>query len=178
MQRPYGITGLPLSCWYVPCVSMNGEYLQLRPEDLTRALVEPEWLDALVEAVYESDDETRHLETDKAWDAIRFLLARRDFPVDIVQGEEALGHDDWGYGPPRYLTPERVRVAADALERVSFDDLVSGVEPRTLRDAEVYPTEIWEEADALEFVRAWFEPLPPYFRRAANAGDAIAIWLS
>jgi hypothetical protein len=46
----------------------------------------------------------------QTWDLLGFLLRRSAFPVDIVHGEEPLAADDWGYGPPQYLTPDRVRL--------------------------------------------------------------------
>jgi hypothetical protein len=55
-------------------------------------------------------------------------LGRVGFPVDIVRGEEEIpGADDFGYTPPRYLSPERVRVAATALGPLPADVLVRGV---------------------------------------------------
>lgn len=113
-----------------------------------------------------------------AWDAIRFLFERGAFPVDIICGEERLSDDDWGYGPLLYSASERVRLAAEALAQLSFDELVSGVGPETLRVAGIHPVEISGKEDALEFVRGWFDPLAPYFRDAADAGDAAAVWLS
>ncbi|MFJ2420709.1 hypothetical protein ACIOWH_37300, partial [Streptomyces brevispora] len=35
----------------------------------------------------------------------------------------------------------------------------------------------WEEADALEWVRGWFDPLSPFFGAAALAGEAMLVWL-
>lgn len=161
-------------------MSMNGEYLRLRPDELARALRDPEWLDELLESVYEGeaeDAETRHAESGQAWAAIGFLLTRRGFPVDIVHGEADLPHDDWGYGPPRYLAPDRVRLAADALATVSFDDLVRGLEPSAFQEADIYPFGGGME-DAFPFVQEWFEPLVPFFRDAADAGDALVVWVS
>lgn len=51
---------------------------------------------------------------------LRFLLARAEFPVNVIHGEEPFAEDeDWGYGPPRYLRPERVQLAAEALRATS-----------------------------------------------------------
>ncbi len=158
-------------------MSMNGEYLRLHPDELAHALVEPEWLEEHVGSVLESEDDPRRLETHKAWDAIRFLLDRRGFPVDIVHGETDLGTEDWGYGPPRYVRPDRVSLAAGTLASLTFDDLTRDITPADLREAGLYPVEIWRDADALEFVRRWFEPLRPFFQQAAAAGDAVLVWL-
>lgn len=68
-------------------------------------------------------------------------------------GEEPFAEDeDWGYGPPRYLRPERVQLAAEALRATSYAQLISGVDPAELTRAEVYPLG-WSEADSLEWGR-------------------------
>ncbi|MGA5259387.1 DUF1877 family protein [Streptomyces griseoincarnatus] len=60
-------------------------------------------------------DQARCFDTDKMWHALDFLLRRVGFPVDVVFGEEEIpGADDWSYGPPRCLTPDQVRTAAEA----------------------------------------------------------------
>ncbi len=51
---------------------------------------------------------------------LRFLLARAEFPVNVIHGEEPFAEDeDWEYGPPVCLRPERVRLAAEALRVTS-----------------------------------------------------------
>jgi hypothetical protein len=165
---------------------MNGEYLRVTPEELARALKDPDWALDLAAHVQDAEEEcdlpsgeARHLSTHKAWQAIAFILGRAGFPVDIVYGEERFSDDediDWGYGPPRYLTPERVQVAGQALTATSFDALTAGVTPAVLAQANVYP-QIWDEPDSLEWVRGWFEPLIPYFVDTAKQGHALLIWL-
>ncbi len=163
---------------------MNGEYLRVTPDELARAVKDPEWAMQLAEAVQDAQEQTplppaqaRHLTTHKAWHAIAFLLDRAGFPVDIVYGEEPFAEDDdWGYGPPRYLTAERVRVAAEVLAATSYDELVNGVTPTDLAQAHVYP-EIWDEPDSLEWACGWYEPLVPFFGAASTQGDAMLVWL-
>jgi Domain of unknown function (DUF1877) len=66
---------------------MSGEYLRVIPDELTRALADPQWALELAEEVRAGEEETdpppgeaRHLSTDKAWHAIAFLLERAAFP--------------------------------------------------------------------------------------------------
>jgi hypothetical protein len=170
----------------LPLVSMNGEYLRVTPDELAWALKDPEWALELAEDVQDTEDEAnlppseaRYLSTHKAWQAIGFILERAGFPVDIVYGEGRFANDediDWGYGPPQYLTPERVRVASQALAASSFDALTAGVTPAVLAQADIYP-QVWDEPDSLEWVRGWFEPLIPYFIDAARQRQALLIWL-
>jgi hypothetical protein len=164
---------------------MNGEYLRLTPDELAQAIKDPAWALELVEDIEDAEAESdvppaqaRHLSTHQAWNAIAFLLERAAFPVDIVYGEEQFDDaEDWGYGPPRYLTVERVRAAAEALTATSFDTLIAGVTRAALAQADIYPR-IWDELDSLEWIRDGYEPLIPYFNDAARQGQAMLIWLN
>jgi Domain of unknown function (DUF1877) len=112
-------------------VSMNGEYLRVTADELARSIKDPVWTLQLAEGIQDAEEqadlppaEARHLSTHTAWHTIAFLLERATFPVDIVYGEEEFAEDqDWGYGPPRYLTAEWVQTAAEALAATSFDAL-------------------------------------------------------
>lgn len=95
--------------------------------------------------------EARHFTTHQTWNLLGFLLKRSAFPVDIVFGEEPVPEADaWGYEPPRYLTAERVRLAADRLDRMTYDELIRGVDHAELASAEVYP-QIWDSPTSLEW---------------------------
>ncbi|CAM5563365.1 hypothetical protein SVIRM249S_05186 [Streptomyces viridochromogenes] len=164
-------------------MSMNGEYLRVTPAELDQALKDPEWALDLAEEIQDAQEEheaapneARHFTTHQTWDLLGFLLRRSAFPVDIVQGEEPLAADDWGYGPPRYLTPDRVRLASEALHRTTYDQLVQGVDPSELAEAEIYPR-IWDSPTSLEWARDLFTPLTEFFQGAASSGHAVLIWL-
>ncbi|MFH9613275.1 YfbM family protein [Streptomyces pratensis] len=162
-------------------MSMNGEYLRVTPVELDRTLKDLEWAWGLVEEIQDvpgqpAPAEARHFTTHQTWHLLGFLLQRSAFPVDVVHGEESLSTDHWGYGPPQYLTPERVQLAADALGRMTYDQLIEGVDPSELTKAEVYP-QIWDSPASLEWAGDIFTPLTEFFRSAASAGDAILIWI-
>ncbi|MBV7700348.1 YfbM family protein [Streptomyces sp. TRM70350] len=145
---------------------------------------DPDWALDFVEEVQDAEEETepalaeaRHFTTYKTWDMLRFLLARAEFPVDVIHGEERFAEDeDWGYGPPRYVRPERVQLAAEALRATSYGQLISGVDPAELTSAEVYPLG-WSEPGALEGGRPWYDGLTQFFEAAARADDGILVWL-
>lgn len=126
---------------------MIGEYARLTPAELGRAVRDPSWaLEFIYELIEAGADETaggrqpRCLDIDKAWDTLGFLLRRIEFPVDIVHGEEKIpGAEDWGYGPPRYLPPDRVHATAAALGELPSDALVRGVKEAELAEADLYP---------------------------------------
>lgn len=72
-------------------------------------------------------DRARRFDTDKMWHALDFLLRRIGFPVDVVFGEEEIpGAENWSYGPPRCLTPEQVRTAAEAFAATPSARLTEG----------------------------------------------------
>ncbi|SDO18146.1 protein of unknown function [Actinacidiphila guanduensis] len=167
----------------LPPMSMNGEYLRVTPEELARAVKNPEWALELADEIQDAQEENepapaeaRHFTTHKTWDLLGFLLHRAAFPVDIVHGEEPLAADDWGYGPPRYLTADRVRLAADALHRMTYDQLIHGVDHSELAEAGTYP-QIWDSPTSLEWARDLFTPLTTFFQAAASAVQAMLIWL-
>lgn len=159
--------------------------------ELERAVKDPEWASDFIDELIEEElsdeaDETgrsepaqsRSLDIDTAWDALGFLLRRRDFPVDITRGEESVpGADDWGYGPPRYLTPPQVEVAAAALAELTGEELIAGVTAQELARADVYPRVLWERGESLEYVREHFTALVSFFQAAALDGNGMLIWL-
>ncbi|MBC7273153.1 MAG: YfbM family protein [Streptomyces sp.] len=165
-------------------MSMIGEYLRVTAMELDRAIQDPGWALELVEEVQDAEEESepapteaRHFSTYKTWDMLRFLLARAEFPVDVIHGEEPFAeNEDWGYGPPKYLRPERVQLAAEALRNTSYTRLIRGVEPAELNSAEVYPLG-WDEPGSLEWARTWYDGLARFFDAAARADDAMLIWL-
>ncbi|MER6533362.1 DUF1877 family protein [Streptomyces sp900105755] len=109
-------------------MSMIGEYLRVTVAELDRAIQDPDWALDFVEKVQDAEEESetvpaeaRHFSTYKTWAMLSFLLARAEFPVNVIHGEESFAEDeDWGYGPPRYLRPERVRLAAETLRATTY----------------------------------------------------------
>ncbi|MEV5845837.1 YfbM family protein [Streptomyces sp. NPDC051985] len=165
-------------------MSMIGEYLRVTAAELDRAIQDPDWALDFVEEVQDAEEESetapaeaRHFSTYKTWDMLRFLLARAEFPVNVIHGEEPFAEDDdWGYGPPRFLRPERVRLAAEALRAATYMQLINGVDPAELTSAEVYPLG-WSEPGALEWGRHWYDGLTQFFEAAAGMDDAVLVWL-
>ncbi|MDT3440645.1 MULTISPECIES: DUF1877 family protein [unclassified Pseudofrankia] len=163
---------------------MIGEYLRVTPSQLDQAVKDPEWALDLAETIRDSQDESKptpaealHFSTYKTWDLLAFLLRRSSFPVDIIHGEECFAEDeDWGYGPPRYLPVERVRLAAEILQQTTYDQLIRTVTPSEIADADIYPKSA-NSADSLEWGRDYFIPLTAFFQGAAAAGHAVLAWL-
>ncbi|ETA71120.1 YfbM family protein [Actinospica robiniae] len=165
-------------------MSMIGEYLRVTPSELSRAIEDPQWALDHAEQIQDAQDENeqspkeaKHFSTYKTWDMLGFLLRRFHFPVDVVHGEEDFADDeDWGYGPPHFLTVERVRHAARELARTSYDDLIRDVDHTELAAANVYPLS-WDSPTSLEWARDYYGQLTAFFSAAADAGDAVLVWL-
>ncbi|HEX6685456.1 MAG TPA: YfbM family protein [Candidatus Limnocylindrales bacterium] len=176
-------------------MSMIGQYARLTPDELKRAIDDPEWAqdhidsiqDALDDAdVYEDDwdgsDEppgrAKLYSTGKSWNLLEFLLGRASFPVNVIYGDHVLDPEqDWGYGPASYLTPDRVRYASNALAALPFSQLAPGVTVAELKAARIYP-DVWDELDAVEWGGGYYERLTAFFGAAADSGDAILMWIS
>jgi hypothetical protein len=165
-------------------MSMVGAYIRVTPAELERAVRDPAWASDFADEVRDAEEMTppaptaaRHFSTYQSWDVLHFLLARAGFPVNVIHGEEPFAEDDdWGYGPPRYLPPARVRLAAQALGATPYDHLTNGVTPADLAKSEVYPAR-WAEPEVLEWARSWYDGLTQYLTSAAAAGDAVLVWL-
>ncbi|MER7702630.1 YfbM family protein [Kitasatospora sp. NPDC097605] len=165
-------------------MSMIGRYLRLGAGELERAAREPEWVRAFVEELDEADDGARtggwarlH-ETGKAWQALDFLLRRREFPVDLVHGERELpGAGDWGYGPPSLITAERVRLAAGALALLGPGELTEGVAGADLAAAGVYPRSLWREEESLHLVTSEYRALADFLRAVATRRHGVLVWI-
>lgn len=85
------------------------------------------------------------------------------------------GAEDWSYGPPRCLTPEQVRTAAEALAATPPARLTEGVTPAGLAAAGVHPTIVWERGEPLDEVAAHYDALATYLRAAARDGDGVLV---
>ncbi|GAA1387056.1 hypothetical protein GCM10009639_11630 [Kitasatospora putterlickiae] len=166
-------------------MSMIGRYLRLSAGELERAVREPEWVLEFVEELDDADGDERagggrgrlH-ETGKAWQALDFLLRRREFPVDLVHGEEELpGAEDWGYGPPSLIAPDRVRLAAGALAELDPGRLVEGVRAADLAEARVYPQGLWEDEDSLHLVTAEYRALADFLGAVATRRHGVLVWI-
>jgi hypothetical protein len=96
-----------------------------------------------------------------------------------MHGEESFAEDeDWGYGPPKYLSAAHVGVAAETLSRISYDELIQGVDPAELNGADIYPPGILDDPEPLEWPRHDYGSLVTFFSAAARAGDALLVWLN
>lgn len=163
-------------------MSMVGKYVRVSPGELAELRAAPE---SIVSFLYPDDltPPPNHLDVDKAWHAIHFLLNGRTWDgepplFDAVLGGRALSEIDVGYGPARFLEPYEVRVLADALGDVLPEELLKRFDPLVLNEAEIYPHGWSGEQCEREYVASNYQRLVEFFREAANAGEAIIEYLN
>ncbi|MEV7187355.1 DUF1877 family protein [Kitasatospora sp. NPDC093102] len=165
-------------------MSIVTRYLRLNQRELDRAARDPDWLSAFADEVAEqeseraaSPSERRTHDTGKAWDALRFLFGQRTFPVDLAHGGQELpGAGDRGYGPPRVLTPEQARLAADALADLPFPALLGDTTAAGLVRADVHPTGLGEDDPDLPHLQAHHAALTAFVRTAARCRHGLLVW--
>ena len=161
-------------------MSITGMYVRVAPGDLERLNRDPEafyWAStASMTPGWENHPSTEPwISIEKAWAALGYLLDKAtDGTVDVVFGGTPIG-EDWGFGPPRYLTPDEVRQAADMLSRTPVDRLAAHYDAWQLADAKIYPG-VWDDND-LRGLQIDYETLVEFFAVAAESGDGMLLVL-
>lgn len=163
---------------------MIGNYLRVTEDDLDELLAVPESISAFL---YPEDDSEpppgRHLDVDKAWHLIHFLLTGDAWEgptplVYAVLGGYAIGEEDVGYGPARYIMPSQVTMVAGALAEISPEVLWTRFDRRKATEAEIYPHE-WEGNDEERvYVLDYYVQLQAFFAEAAREHDAMVMYLN
>jgi hypothetical protein len=170
-------------------MGMYGVYARVTPDELDRALKDPQWERELAESLqenrYDGDGEVppgagRILDVDKAWNGLWYLLhAEGGAPVDVVAGGDPISDYEWGYGPARYLTASQVATAAAYLRATPWAVLVRHFDPAEMTAKGIYPT-VWNrpDEDNLGWLQDYHAELVPFFAAAASAGDAVITWIT
>ncbi|MFI1016127.1 YfbM family protein [Streptomyces sp. NPDC020965] len=167
-------------------MSMIGEYARLTPAELDRAVQDPDWGWEFVEEQLAAgqDDGTpvrgsRLHSTGKMWHALEYLLRLRGVEVNVVHGEEEIpGAEEWGYGPPRTISPERVEVAVRAMAAITPEGLIEGVALAELAEAGIYPYADAEPGERLDDVAVAYQDLAAFFRTAARLRHGLLVWIA
>ncbi len=149
-------------------MGMCGAYFRVTSGELRELIEKP---DQYWEYAEKTRDTERAVDIDKAWHALWFLTERAGFEVDFVLGGTLLG-EEGGDGPARYFTADEVGNVAAELSRTRFEQLSRGVELSQLEANGIYPS-IWDEPDALDYVRGYYDELVTFFAGSAKAGDPV-----
>src|SRR4051812_34848725 len=109
---------------------MIGNLLRIAPAKLHELLEAPDSVETVIYPEEEDEQNERHLDLDKSWHIIHFLLAGDAWAgkqphANAICGGAELGDTDVGYGPARYLTPAQVKEVAGALSGISANELWS-----------------------------------------------------
>jgi len=134
------------------------------------------------------DDPERLFDLTNSWMAVHYLLtgevthpsqSRTPPPlVYVVMGGTPISDEDVGYGPPRFLTPEQVKEAGDALRDLAPEDLRGRFDITAYNAARGYPRmgqRGWEPED-IEPLLEEYADLRQFFIEAAGQGDALLLW--
>jgi hypothetical protein len=161
---------------------MIGHYRRVPVAKLNDLLSHPE---SLAPFLYpdEEPDESRHLDIDKTWHIIHFLLTNStwegEWPlVGAVFGGAIVSDEDVGYGPARYLTPQEVVEVTSGLSDISPDSLWSNFDSNAVREAEIYPRGWSETPEDREYVTRHYARLRDFFAAAAKAGEVVIEYLN
>jgi len=164
-------------------MSMNGHYLCVTPEQLDAVRRAPTTIHELLDSEEDEGEfpDGLHVDIDKSWHAIQFLLTGDPWAGEpplqyVVMGGAELGEEDVGYGPARYLTPEEVQAAASAIASISGEALWSRFDEQAFAAAEIYP-QGWSEDDK-ESVVEHYETLREFFAFAGAEGNAMIVYLA
>jgi hypothetical protein len=118
------------------------------------------------------------LSLEKSWHSLHYLLTGSAEPVDSLLGNTILGGKeigpDLGYGPARFLDPNRVRAVAEALARMSTRDLARRFDLKTMKAVKIYAC---HDEGELELAQHYFEHLVQYYTDAASRGNAMLLYL-
>ena len=165
-------------------VSMIGNYLRVTPALLADLRAKPESiLGFLYPEGGEPHPQGRHLDIDKTWHAIHFLLNGEKWEGDppllnAVLGGDPIGEEDVGYGPARSLSPEEVRKVADALDGIPAHELLGRFDAAALNDEEIYPHGWSCTEEERQYLSSYYLELVAFLRRASQAGDAMILYLN
>jgi hypothetical protein len=116
---------------------------------------------------------------DKAHEGIACLLRRASSDADRPVVAQAIfgGADtavEGAYGPVRYLTPAEVAGIAEALSRISADDLRAAYSAEALTAADSDGWWLWEDpAQGLGYLLPYYEELAAFYQAAAREGKAV-----
>jgi hypothetical protein len=181
-------------------MSIEASYRRVTPDDFTRLqsdaraaesffgpnLEDLDDPDKLLARMDEMDSDERYLAIGTDWHALHFLLTGdgelKPHPLPPPPlGNVVMGGADtpWPctYGHVRSLTPAEVQSAADALGKISLDQLRSRFSIGLFNATQIYPhgkRGRWTEEDG-DSVFEIFPRLVEFFQAAARDGDMILL---
>lgn len=132
-----------------------------------------------------AEEEFRETDIDKAWHGIHFLLTGTAWEGEppynfLIEGGEAVGDEDVGYGPARAFNASQTRTIADALDVLTRNELATRFNAERMRSLEIYP-DIWDrdpkDDDTLGYCLDFYDELKAFVRRAADDGLCLLVYI-
>jgi hypothetical protein len=164
-------------------MSMIGNYLRVSAKQLEEIHREPSGIMNLLYPNGETDHATgTHLDIDKAWHGIHFLLNGEPWGETapglgfIVVGGSEIG-EDAGYGPVRGFSSPEVKLIHRALETIDGTTLVERFDAEGFERNEVYPSGDWKDVQDLGYWSGYFDELKAFIGTAAEKNQALLVWL-
>ena len=120
------------------------------------------------------------LDLHKSWHCLHYLFTGKadgsdGTPLgDAILGGTEIGGEaaDTGYGPPRALSPSRVKSVAEALNAFPIAEKASQYDPDAADRAEIYVAQ--HGADELQ---KYFAELRDFYNDAASKNNAVLLWI-
>ncbi len=127
------------------------------------------------------DDYDEGVDLNKLWHILHYLLTGSALGggsplANAILGGEEIG-SDMGYGPARFLTPSQVREVADALSRVSNEELARRFDPEAMDAAEIYGAGRGADPELAEYALEYLPQLVSYYSDAAAKGYAMLLYI-
>lgn len=111
---------------------------------------------------------------DKSWDLLSYLLRSSQVGGTALANDPVQGGTEIGapldYGPARYFTPGQVKELAQALQSISWEALVTHLDPGAMSRAGIYLAGV---PGVLEDARPAFHQLVNFYVDAAANNHAI-----
>ncbi|MGH8491881.1 MAG: YfbM family protein [Moraxellaceae bacterium] len=160
-----------------------GYFTAIDSEVLSDLRADPEQTAELLFPNDGEDEPENTIDVDKSWHGLHFILCElakggSSALESAILGGEPLG-EDFGYGPPRVLTPSEVQAIAIALSAITDEVFASQFNPAAMEAQEIYP-QFWERdgAEALDYLKHFFPSLVAFYADAAAQEKAVVLWLA
>jgi hypothetical protein len=164
-------------------MSMIGHFLAVSEEQLDSLIQHP---DDIIDTLFPDGGESlpeRHLDIDKAWHGIHFLLTGSAWDGEAPWSWAVLGGTpfgpDLGYGPARYLRADQVQDVAHALSGLAREELANRFSPEAMDRAEIYP-QIYDRdgTHVLEYLLRNYDEVVKHYQGAAAKNYAMLLYLT
>ncbi|WP_327351288.1 YfbM family protein [Streptomyces sp. NBC_01304] len=155
-------------------MSMVLSFTCVTPEELARALQDPEWAEEFLDELDSDEDRPDNPDgfIEKAWAGIQYLLDAAEAGVDLQMGglpiDEELLFTGW--------TAEMVQDAARKLQVLPFEKLAAHYDPARMQEQNVYPN-IWthDPDGECEYLKWHYGTLLTFFEEASAKGSAAIV---